>query len=334
MNSRHFHGNITLMPHDYSFTEEKIFSVRHVPTSQVLTAGILFLFIVALFICPAWGNTTGPALPPSGFQDKDQDGLNDLFRDADGDGVNDISGRHYSHIFSFKDDDLDRKNDLFQDANGDGINDLFDVLVKNPNTTPIFALDANQDKLNDISGRLVEEEMKLAKPSRDRLKDTFIDDDNDGLDDRRKWGHHRSGRGKGRGQRSGQSNGFSRPAETKRTMTNCGGWHNDSAYWKKFPTAAQASVTGTITSIETVLPLTGMDIGIQLTIENETGLTTVHLGPEWFIARLHLDLTENATVTITGFQCAKKKNPLMIARQIIIQGTTVTLRNSDGALAF
>ena len=89
-----------------------------------------------------------------GFEDKDEDSKNDLFRDKDGDGVNDVTGEEYDCPFIFVDKDKDGKNDLFQDANGDGVNDLDTNFIDvNEDGINDNIIDFDGDGINDISGK-------------------------------------------------------------------------------------------------------------------------------------------------------------------------------------
>jgi len=108
---------------------------------------------------------------PVGFEDADQNGVNDHFADADGDGVNDVNGQAYAHAFQFRDSNGDGKNDLWADADGDGVNDLLHQFGKdawvdmdgdgiqdegsgmlNGKALRQHVLDMNQDGKNDVTG--------------------------------------------------------------------------------------------------------------------------------------------------------------------------------------
>jgi len=116
------------------------------------------------------------------YEDKNKDGINDLFRDVNGDGINDISSKPYLHSFKYSDKNKDDMNDFFSDSDGDGVNDI-------PGT-PYPVLDFNGDMKNDITGLpyfrhwfngfrfgfIIEENNTVIKD--------FVDMNNDGMDDR------------------------------------------------------------------------------------------------------------------------------------------------------
>ncbi|MBN1782626.1 hypothetical protein JW948_15935 [bacterium] len=145
-----------------------------------------------------------------GFEDADQNGINDLFCDADGDGVNDVNGQSYAHSFKFEDKNQDGRNDLWADADGDGVNDLLNRFqnaqpwmdmdgdgiqdegagVLRGQALKAHVLDMNRDGKNDITGEnvtdtslggyrygSVDEENGVSGRS-------FVDTDGDGLYDR------------------------------------------------------------------------------------------------------------------------------------------------------
>ena len=146
---------------------------------------IIIVFLFVLFV---------PSLSPAQeweelrFTDKNNDGINDLFRDADGDGKNDLTGKRYPHRFKFKDSDNDGINDLFRDANGDGINDLLNSSKINKKIKIIhYVIDFNKDGINDVTGKKFKRKLSIR---------TFIDENGDGIDDRETWISVKSLKGK------------------------------------------------------------------------------------------------------------------------------------------
>ena len=137
-----------------------------------------------------------------GFIDKNQDGINDVFRDADGDGINDINNQPYEHDFIFIDENNDGINDNFQDADGDGVNDLSaEYIDRNGDGKNDNVIDHNGDWINDITGIIYNK--RSSRGSRygfvleeigQKVKN-YVDSDGDGhFDD-----HPGKGSGRGRG---------------------------------------------------------------------------------------------------------------------------------------
>lgn len=153
-----------------------------------------FIFYVTIIMAVAFFSATAGAAeqelltPPFGFSDKDSDGVNDLFRDADGNGTDDVTGKAYRHSFQYRDNDNDGKNDLFQDANGDGVNDKFIPGTHSGRRGIIYSLDADKDGRNDVTGSSVPSK-GFGRHSGNGQWDDFLDEDGDGIDDRRGWGN-------------------------------------------------------------------------------------------------------------------------------------------------
>ena len=146
---------------------------------------VVCLLIAMLFIPYL---STADELEKPRYEDTNDDGINDLFRDADGNGKNDVTGNPYNHNFEFNDSDNDGINDLFRDANGDGINDLVESSeIKNFKEITYYVIDYNKDSINDVTGE---------KYARKLIIRTFIDENGDGIDDRKTLGPVKSLLGK------------------------------------------------------------------------------------------------------------------------------------------
>lgn len=118
--------------------------------------GALSLFLLPL-AAPAQESERPAPRPEVGFVDADNDGVNDRFTDADGDGVNDIDGRA-------SDEDADGIPDNVVDADGDGRNDITGLRY------------SHRTLMGGRFGRI--DESRHHRPP-------FIDEDGDGLPDRR-----------------------------------------------------------------------------------------------------------------------------------------------------
>jgi len=151
---------------------------------------LLTLLAMTMVMIPALAHGADTELrsPPFGYQDKNSDGINDLFRDADGDGTDDVTGKKYRHAFQFRDNDNDGKNDLFRDANGDGMNDLVVPGSKAGRRGLVFFLDVDANGQNDVTGAPVRSR-GFGMHSGQAQWDDFVDEDGDGIDDRRGWGN-------------------------------------------------------------------------------------------------------------------------------------------------
>lgn len=167
---------------------------------------LLFLVFSLVSLLPAM--QTG-AVP--GWEDRNLDGINDLFTDSNGDGINDVTGKTYALPMAFQDDNGDGINDLWKDCDGDGVNDyLGDRLKKDlrwvdsngdglmdtrqgqlrGRALMAYVLDADGDMKNDVTGVAfngrdiygyrfgnVDEESGI-------IDEAFTDSNGDGMNDR------------------------------------------------------------------------------------------------------------------------------------------------------
>ena len=124
-----------------------------------------------------------------GYADRNQDGVNDLFRDADGDGVDDVSGKPYPHRFRFVDADGDGINDLFRDADGDGVNDVEGKYAdRDGDGICDNVVDYDGNGVNDITGLKYTRESlhgsRFGRIDEERFPHfRFVDEDGDGIRD-------------------------------------------------------------------------------------------------------------------------------------------------------
>lgn len=287
----------------------------------------LNLLIIALF--PAHLSAVSVLEPPFKFQDSNQDGINELFRDADGDGVDDISGIPYQHNYEWKDSNNDGKNDFFQDADGNGENDLSRGIDSNS----IVALDYDQDGKNDVTQKQI-----VAK------RNTFIDTDKDGIDDRhsvlRRGGGNR-GRGGGRG--SGRGSGFSSGVNVTSYPSSPGFqkresrafWDKGSYYMKKKFRSNQQKVTGSVLDIKKWSPFPEMPIGVTLFLKDQLGTEVeIDLGPEWFITRKGIRVDVGDNLTIEGYETSLDDRNFVIAYRLILNEEVIEIRDRKGKLQF
>lgn len=170
----------------------------------------LLLIIICLPIMTL--SQTDPAEYP-GFIDKDNDGINDVFRDANGDGINDVNNQEYEHDFQFEDNDGDGINDIFQDQDGDGVNDLSTKYIdRNGDGSNDNVIDVNGDWINDVTGIIYNK--RSARGTRfgfileelGQRIENYKDTDGDGHFDREPGKSF--GRGLGRQKGRGRGKGF------------------------------------------------------------------------------------------------------------------------------
>ena len=72
-----------------------------------------------------------------------------------------------------------------------------------------------------------------------------------------------------------------------------GGWCFGERYDQHFTNANQEIFVGQVKSIDTVTPYREMSLGIQMQLQTESELVTVHLGPAWYILNQDMVLEVN-----------------------------------------
>jgi hypothetical protein len=135
-----------------------------------------------------------------GFEDLNQDGINDHFYDRNGDGINDLNNKKYGHRFDFIDNNNDNINDIWMDRDGDGVNDLYSEIDHEMHENiHNNILDYDEDGFNDITGDKYDKSNHNWMGDRwgfwdemhGRIQGVFLDDNGDGIDDRtlNSWHH-------------------------------------------------------------------------------------------------------------------------------------------------
>ncbi|MGD1096616.1 MAG: hypothetical protein ABSB35_32060 [Bryobacteraceae bacterium] len=86
--------------------------------------------------------------------------------------------------------------------------------------------------------------------------------------------------------------------------------------------ATETTVHGTV--VETP---THSRMGLQLRIETKDGAVDVCLGPSHFIAQRGFSFAPHDSIEVTGSRITKGGSPLLVAREVIKDGKTLTLRD-------
>jgi hypothetical protein len=106
-----------------------------------------------------------------------------------------------------------------------------------------------------------------------------------------------------------------------------GGWGMGSQYQRMYNPATVETISGTVESVNKMIPMKRMRSGIHLTLKTEKENVDVHLGPEWFIERLDTKIQKGSRVTIAG-------KPAIIAAEIKKGDNVLVLRDNNGIPAW
>ena len=110
-----------------------------------------------------------------------------------------------------------------------------------------------------------------------------------------------------------------------------GGWGMDTPYGRLYDPAKEQTISGQVVSIETSAPMPGMSPGMQMLVQTDDGKSTrVQVGPVWYLERQDLDMKENTHVQVTGARAEMDGQPVLMAREVQLDGQVLTLRDAQG----
>ena len=108
------------------------------------------------------------------------------------------------------------------------------------------------------------------------------------------------------------------------------GWGQATPYGRLFNQYNLQVITGSIYRIDTITPMTGMSMGIQLVIRTATREEIpVHLGPAWYIRHQDMDLGLNDNVEIRGARFSLKGKNVIAAFEVRTADRVLLLRDED-----
>jgi sporulation protein YlmC with PRC-barrel domain len=110
-----------------------------------------------------------------------------------------------------------------------------------------------------------------------------------------------------------------------------GGWGTETPYGRLYNPANEQTISGQIVRIETGAPLPGMAPGMQLLVQTDDAKTArVHIGPEWYLRRQDVELQERTEVQVTGAATEVEGQPVLLAREVQLDGHVLMLRDMQG----
>jgi hypothetical protein len=108
------------------------------------------------------------------------------------------------------------------------------------------------------------------------------------------------------------------------------GWGQATPYERLFNQFNLQVITGSIYRIDTVTPMPGMSVGIQLVIRTATREELIiHLGPAWYVRHQDMDLTLNDNVEIRGARFSLKGKDVIAAFEVRTSSRVLLLRDED-----
>lgn len=113
-----------------------------------------------------------------------------------------------------------------------------------------------------------------------------------------------------------------------------GGWGQGTPYNRMYDPAKVETVSGTVESIGTAVPMKGMYAAATLTLKTEKETIAVHLGPEWYIGRLDTKIAKGDAIEIKGSRVTFAGKPVIIAAEVKKNDNVLVLRDNMGIPAW
>src|SRR5262249_5834378 len=96
-----------------------------------------------------------------------------------------------------------------------------------------------------------------------------------------------------------------------------GGWGAETPYGRLYDPAQEQTISGQVRSVETTVPMPGMDLGMQILVQTDAGKSVrVQVGPEWYLQRQNVEIKENIRVQVTGASAEVEGQPVLMAREV------------------
>ncbi len=113
-----------------------------------------------------------------------------------------------------------------------------------------------------------------------------------------------------------------------------GGWGMGSQYNRMYNPATVETMSGTIESVDKIVPMKGMHSGIHIMVKTEKETLDVHLGPAWYIERLDTKIEKGNQIEVKGSRVTINGKPAIIAAEVKKGDNILVLRDSAGIPAW
>jgi hypothetical protein len=98
---------------------------------------------------------------------------------------------------------------------------------------------------------------------------------------------------------------------------------------RMYDPATETTVSGTIEEVHTIAGRGGWS-GVHLTLKTEEGDFDVHVGPAAYVEKEHFTFAKGDEIEVTGSKVMYEEHDAIIAREIVKDGETLTLRDAHG----
>lgn len=108
------------------------------------------------------------------------------------------------------------------------------------------------------------------------------------------------------------------------------GWGPGSSYNRMYDTKTVETISGSVISIDQILPDKNMSVGIHLLLNTVNGNVSIHLGPAWYIENQDIQIIKGDNVSVTGSKVTYNGDQVIIAKEIIKGDQLLKLRDENG----
>jgi hypothetical protein len=109
-----------------------------------------------------------------------------------------------------------------------------------------------------------------------------------------------------------------------------GNWGPNTQYGRLYNPQSQETISGEVTSVDTITPIKGMSSGVHLMVKTAKETISVHLGPAWYIQRQDMKIAPGDKVEITGSRVTFQGKPAIIAAEVKKGTEILKLRDENG----
>jgi hypothetical protein len=108
------------------------------------------------------------------------------------------------------------------------------------------------------------------------------------------------------------------------------GVRHGTSYVRMYNPNTVETVSGTVISVNRVLPSKRMSVGIHLMLRTKKEIVSVHLGPEWYIQRQKMTIRAKDKITVKGSKVDFGGELSIVAAEVKKGKETLLLRNANG----
>lgn len=113
-----------------------------------------------------------------------------------------------------------------------------------------------------------------------------------------------------------------------------GGWGMGSQYGRMYNPATVETVSGTVESVDKIIPVKGMYAGVHVMLKTDKEAVSVHLGPEWYIERLDTEIGKGDNIEVKGSRVTFDGKAAIIAAEVKKGDSILVLRDNAGIPAW